>query len=66
MWFARERVRTARWSLPPASKDGEGHESGMALVDLLDGAYQDVMEEKGVVAGALHALEPCRLSHPLS
>ncbi|GAA5851264.1 hypothetical protein JCM9279_007503 [Rhodotorula babjevae] len=52
MWFARERVRTARWALPPPTKDGEGDESGMALVDLLDGAYEDVMKEDGVVAGS--------------
>ncbi|KPV76108.1 uncharacterized protein RHOBADRAFT_53095 [Rhodotorula graminis WP1] len=52
MWFARERVRTARWALPPPTKAGEGDESGMALVDLLDGAYEDVMQEEGVVAGS--------------
>ncbi|GAA5915145.1 hypothetical protein JCM8208_002149 [Rhodotorula glutinis] len=52
MWFARERVRTARWALPPPSQAGEGDESGMALVDLLDGAYGDVMNEEGVVAGS--------------
>lgn len=56
MWFARERVRTARWALPPPTKDGEGDESGMALVDLLDGAYGDVMKEDGVVAGASRSL----------
>ncbi|GAA6051510.1 hypothetical protein JCM3770_000389 [Rhodotorula araucariae] len=52
MWFARERVRTSRWVLPAAPKAGDGEEGPMALVELLDAAYGDVMAEDGVVAGS--------------
>lgn len=48
MWFARERVRTQDWKWPTeaASKSAE------RLKDLLDGAFRDVSNEKGIVAGA--------------
>ena len=48
MWFVRERVRTQDWTWPTeaASKSAE------RLKDLLDGAFRDVSNEKGIVAGA--------------
>lgn len=52
MWFARERVRTQDWTWPTeaASKSAE------RLKDLLDGAFRDVSNEKGIVAGASYVL----------
>lgn len=53
MWFARERVRNG--SAFPLTKTTEGEEgvelSGKGLRELLEGAFQDVQEEKGIVAG---------------
>lgn len=47
MWFARERVRTQGWSWP----DAEAARNGDSLKALLDGAFEDVTRDKGVVAG---------------
>lgn len=48
MWFARERVRTQGWSWP----DAEAARNGDSLKALLDGAFEDVTRDKGVVAGS--------------
>ncbi|GAA5992459.1 hypothetical protein JCM10908_000826 [Rhodotorula pacifica] len=48
MWFARERVRTSTWTWPTE----KGSKSAEKLKDLLDGAFKDVSEEKGIVAGS--------------
>ncbi|BGO97970.1 Protein phosphatase 2C 7 [Rhodotorula toruloides] len=48
MWFARERIRSSRWTLP---EEG-GKRSGARMKELLDGAYKEVMAESGIVAGS--------------
>lgn len=48
MWFARERIRSSRWTFP----EDAARRSGEHLKELLDGAYKDVMAETGIVAGA--------------
>lgn len=49
MWFARERIRSSRWTFP----EDASQRSGDHLKELLEGAYKDVMAETGIVAGAL-------------
>lgn len=49
MWFARERVRTQDWAWPTETAS---QKSAERLKDLLDGAFRDVSNEKGIVAGA--------------
>ncbi|GAA5956516.1 hypothetical protein JCM21900_000598 [Sporobolomyces salmonicolor] len=46
MWFARERVRTGR------ALNAAGGPSGQELKELLEGAYEDVLAEEGIVAGS--------------
>ncbi|GAA5859103.1 hypothetical protein JCM1840_003753 [Sporobolomyces johnsonii] len=46
MWFARERVRTGR------ALTATGEPSGRGLKELLEGAFEDVLAEKGIVAGS--------------
>jgi ornithine cyclodeaminase/alanine dehydrogenase-like protein (mu-crystallin family) len=60
MWFARERVRTQDWKWPTeaASKSAE------RLKDLLDGAFRDVSNEKGIVAGASCVLGTTKMRPP--
>ncbi|GAA5837050.1 hypothetical protein JCM11251_004484 [Rhodosporidiobolus azoricus] len=61
MWFARERVRQAASSSALASgKKGEpwtwpqeeGKRCGAKVRDLLQGAFEDVKKEEGIVAGS--------------
>lgn len=62
MWFARERVRTQDWTWPTEATS----KSAERLKDLLDGAFRDVSNEKGIVAGAFLCCFPAEgTRHPL-
>lgn len=65
MWSARGRVRTARWTWPPPAGASE-RGGGKQLKELLQGAYEDVLAEEGIIAGAFGRFHCSRLRGSLA